>query len=338
MAKNVTIAGAAYSAVPSIDVPQTGGGTASFFDVSDTTATAADVAQGKDFYAADGTKTTGTASGGGGDTDPYPVRNDGKTHLWVEVDDTTNMTVTIAFNTIYSPGVIVDWGDGVISNNSSKRASHTYTLTGLYEIVIARNGTGGANWKFATATYGIMYSNTANAGRLVAAEISGLTDVSTNNYLTSTFVKCSNLRKVTMRGITNAGANLFRNGADSIMHIDFGTAGGILGASYADKTTLRVANAAQANFTGLAASCFSGCTHLQSFFVPITVTEIRDNAFYNCSNLRALYCKPTTPPTLGTDALTGTPSDMVIYVPTGSLADYQAAENWSTYASQMVEE
>ena len=66
MAKNVTIAGAAYSAVPSIDVPQTGGGTASFFDVSDTTATAADVAQGKDFYAADGTKTTGTASGGGG--------------------------------------------------------------------------------------------------------------------------------------------------------------------------------------------------------------------------------------------------------------------------------
>lgn len=66
MAKNVTIAGAAYSAVPSIDVPQTGGGVASFYDVSGTTATASDVAQGKVFYAADGTETTGTASGGGG--------------------------------------------------------------------------------------------------------------------------------------------------------------------------------------------------------------------------------------------------------------------------------
>lgn len=66
MAKNVTIAGTAFSGVPSIDLPQTGGGTASFYDVSGTTAAASDVAQGKVFYAADGTETTGTASGGGG--------------------------------------------------------------------------------------------------------------------------------------------------------------------------------------------------------------------------------------------------------------------------------
>lgn len=32
MAKNVTIAGASYTGVPSIDVPQTGGGTAKFYD------------------------------------------------------------------------------------------------------------------------------------------------------------------------------------------------------------------------------------------------------------------------------------------------------------------
>lgn len=66
MAQNVTIAGASYSDVPSIQTPKTGGGTAEFFDVSDTTATASDVASGKYFYTAAGVRTAGTASGGGG--------------------------------------------------------------------------------------------------------------------------------------------------------------------------------------------------------------------------------------------------------------------------------
>ena len=68
MAQNITIWGASYSAVPAVTLPKTGGGTASFTDVTGTTATASDVASGKIFYAADGTETTGTASGGGGGT------------------------------------------------------------------------------------------------------------------------------------------------------------------------------------------------------------------------------------------------------------------------------
>lgn len=66
MAKNITLMGASYSDVPAVNLPQTGGGTARFDDVSVTTATASDVAQGKVFVASDGTITTGTASGGGG--------------------------------------------------------------------------------------------------------------------------------------------------------------------------------------------------------------------------------------------------------------------------------
>lgn len=66
MSQNITLLGASYSGVPSVVLPKTGGGTASFVDVTDTTAAAADVASGKLFHAADGTLTTGTASGGGG--------------------------------------------------------------------------------------------------------------------------------------------------------------------------------------------------------------------------------------------------------------------------------
>lgn len=66
MAQNITLLGASYSAVPAVQLPKTGGGTARFDDASVTTATASDVASGKIFLASNGTITTGTNSGGGG--------------------------------------------------------------------------------------------------------------------------------------------------------------------------------------------------------------------------------------------------------------------------------
>lgn len=65
MSQNISLWGASYSNVPSVTLPKTGGGTASFTDVTDTTATASDVASGKYFYTAAGVKTQGTSTSGG---------------------------------------------------------------------------------------------------------------------------------------------------------------------------------------------------------------------------------------------------------------------------------
>lgn len=66
MAQNITLLGASYVDVPAVTLPKTGGGEATFTDVTPTTAAAADVASGKQFFDALGVLTQGTASGGGG--------------------------------------------------------------------------------------------------------------------------------------------------------------------------------------------------------------------------------------------------------------------------------
>lgn len=68
MAQTVVLWGAAYSSVPALIVPSSNG-TVQFTDVTDTTATAADVAEGSYFYTSAGVRTPGTGSGGGVDGD-----------------------------------------------------------------------------------------------------------------------------------------------------------------------------------------------------------------------------------------------------------------------------
>lgn len=63
MAQEIMVAGAIYEGVPSVRLPDSHGVFHPFTDTSDTTAVAADVAQGKTFHLADGSAATGTAAG-----------------------------------------------------------------------------------------------------------------------------------------------------------------------------------------------------------------------------------------------------------------------------------
>lgn len=60
MAQNVVINGVTYSNCPEVDIPKSGGGTAKFFDIADSTAAAGDVLSGKYFYKSTGEKTQGS--------------------------------------------------------------------------------------------------------------------------------------------------------------------------------------------------------------------------------------------------------------------------------------
>jgi hypothetical protein len=99
MKVDVKLAGNSYSGVPSVLIPLKSGGKARFCEVSDTTAKASDVAQGKTFYDADGNYTEGTSTGSGGtaaEAAPYKVTIQQSKHQTISAVFTPQITGSVS--------------------------------------------------------------------------------------------------------------------------------------------------------------------------------------------------------------------------------------------------
>ena len=83
--------------------------------------------------------------------------------------------------------------------------------------------------------------------------------------------------------------------------------------------------------TSIGYYAFYYCRSLTSMTIPEDVTTIGSWAFYYCRSLKKVYCKPTTPPSLGSSVFDSNASGRRIYVPTASVDAYKA--KWSNCAS-----
>lgn len=138
MSQEIQLMGAIYSGVPSIMLPDSSDVLHQFTDVSDTTAAAADVASGKQFYTAAGVLTQGTSSGGGGSS------------AWTKVAEKSYTTST----TGTSAATIETWATGHseiwtsdkwvyvrIRDTAGKRDGYFYGGDQLFYNVTLINGT-----------------------------------------------------------------------------------------------------------------------------------------------------------------------------------------------------
>lgn len=151
--RNIALLGATYSAVPQVQLPISGGGTATFTEITDTTAAASDVASGKYFYTAAGVRTQGTNSGGGG----------------------SSMNVQVAQSTTR-----------IASTTYTKTASLTCAVSGTYDVYwdcfrSTTSGTSGSQLHIGSSTYGsanTVFSNHAQNNHLTGVQISANQEVS----------------------------------------------------------------------------------------------------------------------------------------------------------------
>lgn len=179
MAQNITLLGASYSAVPAVLLPKTGGGTARFTDVTPTTAADSDVASGKIYFKADGSQSTGTASGGGTDkikllqtttigsisTSSTSASDTGKT---ITLASTTNFTdydmliVAIGVDTHTNGRHLCSIGFVFLTGTSNINTKNTYAVgSNVWNTKLNSSGTQSS--RQSSTKYGV-YANGASVG------------------------------------------------------------------------------------------------------------------------------------------------------------------------------
>ncbi len=173
MSKPISIWGASYTDVGYVNLPKTGGGVARFDDVSVTTATASDVAQGKTFIASDGTVTQGTASGGGGggltllkttslgtlSTTSTSSADTGKSMTLTDYGNYDLLVVDVSVDTNTNGRHTSTVSMVLLTGTSNVNTKNTYTVaSNKWNSKLSSNGTGST--RQSTSAYGV-YVNAA---------------------------------------------------------------------------------------------------------------------------------------------------------------------------------
>ena len=213
-------------------------------------------------------------------------------------------------------------------------------------------------------------NSVTSIGFQVFAYCSGLTEVTIPNSVTSiedsAFEYCSGLTEVTIpNSVTSIGQGAFAGcGLQKVIvkdiaawcNITFGILGNPLLFAhhlYSDESTeikdLIIPNSVTSignhafegcsgltsvtipnSVTSIGGRAFYGCSGLTEITIPSSVTSIGDNAFNDCLGLISVKVEIDTPLTIDENTFSNR-ANCTLYVPTGSMAAYEAADYWKEF-------
>ena len=189
--------------------------------------------------------------------------------------------------------------DGKLHSVTSIGNSAFYGCTGITSIEIPNSVTSIGN----SAFYGC----------------TGITSIEIPNSVTSidseAFENCTGLTSIVIpSGVTSIGFALFR--------------------FCKGLTSIEISN----SVTSIDSDAFRGCSGLNSIIIPNSVTSIGNDyigdTFYECTNLRTVFCLASRVPTSNNNIFSAVPtSSSTLYVPVSSLARYKSANPWRNFGT-----
>lgn len=349
MAQEIMVAGAIYEDVPSVRLPDSDGVFHPFTDTSDTTAVAADVAQGKTFHLADGALATGTASGGGGGDGLKPLIERGSGSLSIPDDVTAIGTYAMYgcadLRISRIPPSVRTIGLGAFSGCKNLTAS---TLPpGLTSIGNS------AFYECENATFSELPSSMTEIGNSAFYGCSKVTiselPMAITKVPSECFRKCSSIQRVRLHdGVTAIGSGAYRN-CESLETVEaYGPITDLGSNTFVKEGTTFKTALTEAHFpnatTALALQTAFGnsssgyaCAKLETLDIG-NAYRINAQALMWCRNLTTLVLRrPDAICALANvNAFTDTPmrgysgKNGTIYVPQALIETYKSATNWST--------
>lgn len=208
----------------------------------------------------------------------------------------------------------------------------TPTIDGKFRLTLSDSSTVSAECDGTSAvTSGEVSSQ--YSGSVVSAEIGDcVTEIAGN-----TFRSCSALTSIDLgTSVTTIGTWAF-GGCSALTEVTLPSTVTAIGYNAFNRcinlTNFTVPSGVSSLETGL----LYNCTSLTRFTIPSGITYIGDMILYNCTGLTAITVEPTTPPTMSTlnKRQFDNTNNCPIYVPSGSVNTYKAADGWSTYASRI---
>ena len=168
-----------------------------------------------------------------------------------------------------------------------------------------------------------------------------LRDITMSNNITSireyAFYGCSNMMNIAIPdGVTFIGEQAF-GGCSNLTNITIPNGiKSIQNYTFVSCSSLQIIDIPD-SVTSIGDYAFIECHNLEQVTISKNVVSIGKAAFDNCPKLSSVYCKPTTPPTLGSGGVFGhNATDRKIYVPSSSIAVYRVKQYWNNYYSYIV--